>query len=170
MRRGPVLLQQGGRWALAVACVAVLTACAAPEWQKLGAPATEVQQSLGAPHVRVTLPDGGERWVYSRQPAGQEVFHLLMGQDQRLQRIEQVLDEAHFSALRPGVDMRETVYQYFGKPALVEGVANFKGDIWTYRINVNNFNRQAHVFIDPQHVVQRVMFTDEPRVDDDRRP
>jgi hypothetical protein len=47
-------------------------------------------------------------------------------------------------------------------------VGNFKGDIWTYRIQQNGIDRQAHVFIDPQGVVQRIMFTDEPRLDDDR--
>jgi len=48
-------------------------------------------------------------------------------------------------------------------------VGNFKGDIWTYRISENSIDRQAHVFIDPQGVVQRVMFTDEPRNDPDDR-
>ncbi len=36
------------------------------------------------------------------------------------------------------------------------------------RIQQNGIDRQAHVFIDPQGVVQRIMFTDEPRLDDDR--
>ena len=64
---------------------------------------------------------------------------------------------------------REDVYHYFGKPALVEHVANFKGDIWTYRIRENSIDRQAHVFIDPQGIVQRVMFLDEPRNDPEDR-
>ena len=157
------------RWAAAATCAALVSACAVPEWQKPGTPAAQIAQDMGRPHVRVALPDGGERWVYSRQPAGQQVYHMVFDAQHQLQRVEQVLQEAHFYRLKPGVDNRQSVWNYFAKPALVEHVANFKGDIWTYRIRENSVDRQAHVFIDPQGVVQRIMFTDEPRLDDDRR-
>ena len=55
-----------------------------------------------------------------------------------------------------------------GTPALVERVASFHGVLWTYRLLENNILRMAHVFIDPQGVVRRVMFTDELRNDHDR--
>lgn len=157
------------RWAMAALAVAHLAACAVPEWQKPGAPAAEVQADLGVPHLRVPLPDGGQRWVYSRQPAGQQVFHMVFDAQQRLQRVDQVLQEAHFLRLKKGLDTRQSVLEYFGKPALVEGVGNFQGDVWTYRLHENSIDRLAHVFIDPQHVVQHVMFTDEQRLDDDPR-
>ena len=153
------------RWAFAVGCVLALSACAVPERQKIGTPAEQISQELGQPHVLVGLPDGGQRWVYSRQPAGQQVYHLVFDREQRLVRVEQVLQAAHFYRLRQGHAQRQDVLHYFGQPALVEHVANFKGDIWTYRISENSIDRQAHVFIDPQGVVQRVMFTDEPRND-----
>lgn len=157
------------RWAGAAVAACALAACAVPEWQKPGTPAAQIVQDMGQPHVRVALPEGGERWVYSRQPAGQQVYHMVFDAQQRLQSVVQVLDEAHFLRLQPGQDRRDNVFHYFGKPALVEGVGNFKGDIWTYRIQQNSIDRQAHVFIDPQGVVQRVMFTDERRLDDDPR-
>lgn len=156
------------RWAMALVCAAALAGCAVPEWQKPGTSASQIQQDMGAPQVRSTLPEGGERWVYSRQPMGQQVYHFDFDSAQRLLSVRQVLVPAEFNRLRPGVDTRDSVFQIFGKPALVEHVASFKGDIWTYRIYENGSNRQAHVFLDPQHVVQRVMFTDEMRSDDDR--
>ena len=156
-------------WALAAAVALSLVGCAVPEWQKPGTPAAQIAHEMGQPHVLVPLPDGGERWVYSRQPAGQQVYHMVFDGQQRLQRVEQVLQEAHFHKLQAGVDDRHSVFNYFGKPALIERVGNFKGDIWTYRIRENSIDRQAHVFIDPQGVVQRVMFTDEPRNDPDDR-
>lgn len=156
-------------WAGVMALAAVLGACTVPEWQKSGTPAGQVLQDMGQPDVRVALPEGGERWVYSRQPAGQQVYHMVMDAQQRLQQVVQVLQEAYFLELKPGVDDRHSVFNYFGKPALVERVGNFKGDIWTYRIRENGIDRQAHVFIDPQGVVQRTMFTDESRRDDDSR-
>ena len=52
-----------------------------------------------------------------------------------------------------------------GPPALVERVALFDGDIWTYRFLENGWSRQAHIHLDPAGVVRRVMFTDEPTPD-----
>lgn len=152
-----------GRWVVALACALTLTACTVPEWESPGTPAQQILKDMGEPHVRVSLPHGGERWVYSRQPAGQQVFHMVMDSQQRLQRVEQVLQESHFLRLRVGGDDRQSVHEYFGKPALVERVGNFEGDIWTYRILENNIDRLAHVFLDTRGMVQRVMFTDEPR-------
>lgn len=166
------VLARSGRWVVKVAAVAVtalLAACMVPQWQKPGTPAQVIAQGMGQPQVRVALADGGERWVYSYQPAGQQVYHMVFDAQQRLRRVEQVLDAAHFQQLQMGVDDRDSVWRYFGKPALVEHVGNFNGDIWTYRIQDNSLDRQAHVFIDPQGVVRQLMFTDEPRPDDDRR-
>ena len=168
MMTGPVHCKMW-RWAAVLACAATLMACAVPEWQKPGTPAPQIARDMGQPQVRVGLPEGGERWIYSYQPAGQQVYHMVFDAQQQLLRVEQVLQEAYFQRLRIGQDRREDVYHYFGKPALVEHVANFKGDIWTYRIRENSIDRQAHVFIDPQGIVQRVMFLDEPRNDPEGR-
>ncbi|WP_370680208.1 hypothetical protein [Comamonas sp. GB3 AK4-5] len=156
------------RWACALACAAALVGCAVPEWQKPGTPASQIQKDMGSPQVRSPLPEGGERWVYSRQPMGQQVYHFDFDSAKHLLSVRQVLEASEFNRLRPGVDTRDSVYQVFGKPAMVEHVASFKGDIWTYRIYENGSDRQAHVFLDPQYVVQRVMFTDERHRDDDR--
>lgn len=138
-----------------------LAGCMVPQWQKPGMPQAEVEKGMGKPTLVVPLPDGGQRLVYSQQPAGQQVYHMDFDAQQRLVRVEQVLDTAHFFALRNGVDTQDTVYREFGPPAKVERVYSFKGDIWTYRFLDNTFARRAHVHIDPQGVVQKVMFTDE---------
>ena len=151
----------------AVCLPALLSACAVLEAQAPGTPADALLARFGVPQQRVALGDGGERWVYSRQPQGRQVFHLLLNDQGQLQRIVQVLEVAHFQRLRVGHDTEASVRAYFGAPALVEHVANFDGDIWTYRILEFNTERQAHVFLDPHGVVQRVMFTDELRNDRD---
>jgi len=145
---------------LAAACVAA-AGCASPQWQKPGAPLAAVEQALGRPTLVAPLANGGERLLYSRQPAGQQVYHLDFDAQRRLVSVTQVLTEARFQALRDGVDTRESVLATFGPPALVEHVARFDGDIWTYRLLENLTPRQAHVHIDPEGVVRRVMFTDE---------
>ena len=138
-----------------------LAGCMVPQWQKPGMPQAEVEKGMGKPTLVVALPEGGQRLVYSQQPAGQQVYHMDFDTQRKLVRVEQVLDTAHFFALRNGVDTRDDVYRMFGPPAMVEGVYSFKGDIWTYRFLDNTFGRRAHVHIDPQGVVQKVMFTDE---------
>ncbi|MET1116245.1 MAG: hypothetical protein ABWY08_15025 [Comamonas sp.] len=144
-----------------------LTGCAVAEWQKIGAPRAEVLQDMGRPTSTQALPGGGERLLYSRQPAGQQVYHLDFDARQRLASVQQVLTVEQFHRLRNAADTRESVLQQFGPPALVEHVASFKGDIWTYRLLDNGASRQAHVHIDPAGVVRRVMFTDEVFNDSD---
>ena len=138
-----------------------LAGCMVPQWQKPGMPQAEVEKGMGKPTVVVPLPEGGTRLVYSQQPAGQQVWHMDFDAQHKLTRVEQVLDTNHFFALRNGVDTRDDVRRMFGPPAKVEGVYSFKGDIWTYRFLDNGNPRRAHVHIDPQGVVQKVMFTDE---------
>lgn len=149
------------RLAAAMALALGLSACAVPEWQQPGTPLADVERDMGRPTLTEPLPGGGQRLLYSRQPAGQQVYHMDFDAGQRLVRVRQVLTLANFQALHSGVDTRETVRRMFGPPALVERVARFDGDIWTYRILDNGEPRQAHVHIDPAGVVRRVMFTDE---------
>ncbi len=138
-----------------------LAACAVPEWQKPGTPLADIEHAMGRPTLTEALPGGGQRLVYSRQPAGQQVYHMDFDAQQRLTSVTQVLTLENFQALQNGVDTRDSVRRRFGPPALVERVARFDGDIWTYRILDNGDPRQAHVHLDPAGVVRRVMFTDE---------
>ena len=141
---------------------AALAGCAAvPEWQEPGTPRAEVERAMGRPTLAVPLEGGGERLLYSRQPAGQQVYHMDFDAGGRLVRVTQALTLEAFQSLRNGEDTRASVMRRFGPPALVEHVMSFTGDIWTYRILDNGTSRQAHVHIDPAGVVRRVMFTDE---------
>jgi len=166
MKLRPVLFLWA-RWAVWGTAGLWLSGCAVAEWQKIGASRAEVLQDMGRPTLTLALPDGGERLLYSRQPAGQQVYHLDFDGQQRLARVQQVLTMAQFFTLRNDIDTRDSVHRQFGPPALVEHVASFKGDIWTYRLLENGASRQAHVHIDPTGVVRRVMFTDEVFNDSD---
>lgn len=168
MNLRPVLFQWA-RWAVWGMAGLWLTGCAIAEWQKIGTPRAEVLKDMGRPTLAMALPGGGERLLYSRQPAGQQVYHFDFDSQQRLARVQQVLTMALFFELRNDADTRDSVYRQFGPPALIEHVASFKGDIWTYRLLENGASRQAHVHIDPAGVVRRVMFTDEVFNDSDPR-
>jgi hypothetical protein len=60
------------------------------------------------------------------------------------------------------------VLRNLGRPALVERVARFDGDIWTYRFLEATRPRQVHVHLDPAGLVRQLMFTDEPLYEEAR--
>lgn len=146
-------------WALA-GCMGI------PERIEAGTPRAQIEERLGAPTAEYPLADG-RRLQYSRQPAGQQVYNLDLDASGRLRRLEQVMDINWFHR-NIAVDRwtRDDVLRSLGRPAIVERVASFRGDIWTYRFLEANSPRQAHLHIDPEGVVRRVMFTDEPTPED----
>ena len=153
------------RW-LALALAALLTACALmPERVPLGATRAEIESRLGRPTAVHVLADG-TRLQYSRQPAGQQVYNLDLGADGRLRQVEQVMDAGWLQRIEVDRWTRDDALLQLGRPALVERVARWDGDIWTYRLEEATVARQVHLHLDRAGVVRRVMFTDEPRPDD----
>ena len=148
--------------AAAMLAVALLAGCAYPTQFDPGASEQTVQAKLGAPYSVVALPDGGQRWLYSTQPMGREAFQMFFAADGRLRHTEQVLTAKRFGAIRNGEYTRQQLLQDFGPPMEVTQVYSFHGHIFTYRFWDNNIKRFAHVHVDPQGVVRRVMFMDEP--------
>lgn len=147
---------------LCAALALCLAACASPAFEQPGASRTAVLDKLGPPAVRIALPDGGERLLYTTQPAGRQVYHMDFDAAGRLVRTEQVLTFTRLAGLPAGTS-RDEVHRTFGPPMLVEHVASFDGDIWTYRFRDDlGTRRQGHVHITPQGRVAKVMFTDDP--------
>jgi hypothetical protein len=143
-----------------------LAGCAGvPQWEQPGALRADVLTRLGPPTAVHALAQG-ERMQYSQQPAGTQVYNLDFDAAGRLLRVEQALDPAVFGQI--GVDRwtRADVLRLLGKPGLVEHVARFDGDIWTYRFEEAGLRRQLHVHLDPGGVVRRILSTDENTPDD----
>jgi hypothetical protein len=153
------------RW-LALALLALLTGCALmPERVPLGATRSEIEARLGQPTAVYPLPDGS-RLQYSRQPAGQQVYNLDLDADGGLRQIEQVLDAGWLQRIEVDRWTVDDALLNLGRPALVERVARWDGDIWTYRFQDFTGSRQVHLHLDRAGVVRRVMFTDESMHDD----
>ncbi|MDA8455079.1 hypothetical protein M4R22_09905 [Acidovorax sp. GBBC 3334] len=150
------------RCAVAAGLAALLAACASPDFLKPGAHREDVLREMGRPYSSSALPGGGERMLYSTQPAGRQVYHLDFDAQGRLVRRDQVLTFQNLAGIPAGTSFEE-VRRFFGPPMRVEQVARFDGDIWTYRFRDDMGTRRfAHVHIDRRGVVQKVMFTDEP--------
>ena len=144
----------------------VLAGCSLmPEHVPPGATRAEIESRLGQPTGVYALADG-TRLQYSRQPAGQQVYNLDLSPDGRLRQTEQVMDAGWLQRIEVDRWTRETALVNLGRPALVEHVASWDGDIWTYRFEETNGARQVHLHLDAAGVVRRLMFTDEPRLDD----
>lgn len=163
------VLRRLGIGASALVLGVLLSACASPDWEKPGARRADVLARLGPPYSARALEGGAERLLYSTLPAGRRVFHLDFDATGRLERVEQVLTFARFSGIPLNQWTRADVERTFGPPALVERVARFDGDVWTYRFMDDHEPRMAHIHIDRAGTVRRLAFTDDqPQGDDDR--
>lgn len=151
---------------IALVMVVFAAGCALmPERVPLGATRAEIEGRLGQPTGVYALSDG-TRLQYSRQPAGQQVYNLDLGADGRLLKVEQVMDAGWLQRIEVDRWTRETALINLGRPALIERVASWDGDIWTYRFEEATGSRQVHLHLDNAGVVRRLMFTDEPGPDD----
>lgn len=155
----------GARLVLAAVGLSLLVACAVPQWEKPGASRAEVLAHLGQPTSVHALAQG-ERLQYSQQPAGTQVYNLDFDAVGRLVRVDQVLQPLFIGQIVPDAWTRADVLRLLGRPALVERVALFDGDIWTYRFQEAGIYRRLHVHFDPGGVVRKILSTDEEIPDD----
>lgn len=156
-RLGSVLALSG---ALGVALL--LQACAsAPQFLELGTERAAVEQRLGTPTQVHPLPNG-TRLQYSGQPMGPVVYNVDLDASGVVTRVTQALVPEHFlQAIQVGASTEADVFRELGRPALVERVARFTGDIWTYRYQDFGNSWLLHVHLDPQRVVRQIVTLEE---------
>ncbi|THF60789.1 outer membrane protein assembly factor BamE [Pseudothauera nasutitermitis] len=95
--------------------------------------AAEVRERLGPPQVEWPNADGSVTWEYSRQPEGVECYMITLGTDGILRGVEQVLNEAGFARVQPGMSGDE-VLRLLGRPATRQ-FFELKGEaMWSWLI------------------------------------
>jgi len=105
---------------------------------------------------RILPLEAGTRLQYSRQPAGQSVVIVDLDTAGKVVAARQVLTPGEFSKIQPGQWTRDDVERMFGRPASVDRVASWPGDILTYRWRENNLQDMFFwVYLDAGGVVQR---------------
>lgn len=95
----------------------VLSACAGYSGSNLKpgtATLPEVIASMGEPAMRWQDASGSEQLAYPRGPAGTQTFMAFIGADGRLERIEGVLDMAHFARIEAGKSDQAAVLRLLG--------------------------------------------------------
>lgn len=149
------------RWGLLCAALWLQGCATAPQFMELGTERAVVEQRLGKP-TQVHPLSNGTRLQYSGQPMGPEVYNIDLDAQGRVTKITQALVPGHFlQALQVGVTTQAEVFRELGTPALVERVARFDGDIWTYRYRDFGTSWFLHVHLDPQGVVRQIITLEE---------
>lgn len=94
--------------------------------------AFEVRDRMGAPTMEWTEPDGTRVWEYPRTPEGIVNYMVVIGPDDILREIRQVLTEENFARVVPGMS-RDEVRRLLGKPAH-EGYFPLKKEhVWDWK-------------------------------------
>jgi hypothetical protein len=97
---------------LAVIGALLLSACASFSGSNLQpgvSTMAEVIASMGEPAMVWKEPDGRVQLAYPRGPQGTQTFMAFVGPDGKLQRIEGVLNMAHFARIKTGMSKDEVM-------------------------------------------------------------
>lgn len=140
---------------LIAAAAALLVAGCAFTPVKPGMSREEVMSHYGTPTRTVPLASG-TRLQYSTQPTGQTAVMVDLDAAGRVVNARQVLNIQDFSRIEVGKWTRTDVEREFGRPATVDRVGSWSGDVMTYRWLDTDQPKFYWVYLDAANVVQRV--------------
>jgi len=111
--------------------------------------AVEVRAKMGNPGFEFRNDDGSVTWEFTRQPSGVHCYMITFGTDQIVQKVDQVLNEANFARVQPGMT-RDQIRRLLGQPARVETFANLREEVWEWRVEGIPHNEETYfnVFYD----------------------
>ena len=130
-----------------VASALVLSACAGYGGSNLKPGVTtlsEVVAAMGEPAMRWKDADGREQLAYPRGPAGTQTFMAMVAADGRLERIEGVLDTAHFARIEIGKSDQASVLRLLGpsQPQWTQSYSRSNQVAWSW-LFCDSWNAQA---------------------------
>lgn len=122
---------------------------------------TEVRSVMGQPTFEWKEADGGYTWEFPRGPNGVVTYMITIGPDDKLKEIRQVLTEAYFAKIRPGLT-KDEVRRLIGKPAETMTFPLKKEEVWSWKYEKGpNDTWQFHTHFD---LGGKVVTTSESRV------
>lgn len=131
----------------AIGAAVLVSACASYSGRGLVpgvATLPEVVATMGEPAMRWTDDDGRQQLAYPRGPQGLQTFMAWIDAQGRLERIEGVLDTAHFARIEPGKSDQAAILRLLG-PSQPHWTAYFERRdelVWEWRI-CDAYGRQA---------------------------
>lgn len=94
--------------------------------------ASDVSAVMGKHAYEWQEPDGAVTWEFPRGPAGVVTYMIVIGKDGKLREIRQVLTDANFAKLQPGMTP-DAVRRIVGRPAETMKFANLGEDVWSWK-------------------------------------
>ncbi|MGE5385064.1 MAG: outer membrane protein assembly factor BamE [Betaproteobacteria bacterium] len=122
--------------AISSAVIALLPGCDAIDRNELKPGVStgyEVRDRMGPPTMEWKDSDGSVTWEYPRTPNGVENYMVVIGPDNVLREIRQVLTEANFARVQPGMD-KAAIRRLLGKPAQEMFFPLKKEWVWDWKV------------------------------------
>lgn len=94
--------------------------------------AFEVRDRMGVPSMEWKDADGTVTWEYPRTPEGMVNYMIVIGPDNVLREVRQVLTEENFGKVRPGMS-KDEIRRLLGKPAHELHFSLKKEDVWDWK-------------------------------------
>ena len=95
----------------------------------------DVRQIMGQPTLEWRHDDGTLIWEYPRTPEGLVNYLLVIGPDQVLREVRQVLSEENFRRIKPGMAMDQVRY-VLGRPAHERRFSLQQETVWDWKTKV----------------------------------
>ncbi len=101
----------------------------------------EVRDRMGAPSMEWQEKDGSRVWEYARTPQGTVNYMVIIGPDNVLREIRQMLTPENFARIQPGMSQDE-IRRLLGKPAQIVPYPLKKEVVWDWKTQSEN-NRET---------------------------
>lgn len=120
---------------VALAAAAWLAGCDERRAEKLEeglSTEADVRRVFGTPTGEWDEAGGARVLEYARQPEGQTNYLITIGPDGRMSALRQVLKEADFAKVQPGMS-RDQVRRLLGRPAERQSFELRREEVWDWR-------------------------------------
>ncbi len=141
----------------------VVSACTSygPGGVPVGSSVDAAIKDMGPPTGEYALPDGGRKLEFARGPFGKDTYMLSFDGQGKLVKKEQVMTEAHFALIEPGMDTKQVLF-LLGHPAEYMGYGwHEKRVAWSYRY-FNSFCLWFQIGVNQQGTVVDSAYGNDP--------
>jgi outer membrane protein assembly factor BamE (lipoprotein component of BamABCDE complex) len=92
----------------------------------------DIRNRMGRPETEWKDADGTRTWEYPRTPEGMVNYMVVIGPDDILREVRQVLTEENFNRVKTGMN-KEEVRRLLGKPAHERYFSRKKELVWDWK-------------------------------------
>ena len=155
-----------GGWLLVLSALWVVSGCdqkRIAELEEGVATEADVRARFGEPAAVYNEDKGARTFEYPRQPEGQVNYMITIGADGKMSALRQVLKDATFVKVRPGMDKAQ-LRRLLGRPAKTQLYELKQEEVWDWRYrHENNESRLFSVTLDKNGAVLSTATAVDPR-------